>query len=62
MAMESDLVTADMIEASEFAELSDRYQVYAVPLTVANDKVRIEGALPENLFIEQLLKSIGAKN
>lgn len=62
MAMESDLVTADMIEASEFAELSDRYQVYAVPLTVANDKIRVEGALPENLFIEQLLKSIGAKN
>lgn len=62
MAMESELVTADMVEASEFAELSDRYQVYAVPLTVANDKIRIEGGLPENVFVDQLLKGMGAKN
>ena len=43
MAMESELVTADMVEASEYPELSDSYQVYGVPLTVANNKVRVEG-------------------
>lgn len=59
MAIESELVTADMVEASEFAELSDRYQVYAVPLTVANDTVRIEGGMPEPMFIPRLLQEIG---
>ena len=59
MAMESVLVTADMVEASEFAELSEAYQVYGVPLTVANEKVRIEGGMPEQMFITQILQGIG---
>ena len=59
MAIESELVTADMVEASEFAELSDRYQVYGVPLTVANEKLRIEGGMPEQMFIPRLLQGIG---
>ncbi len=61
MAMESELVTADMIEASEFPELSDLFQVYAVPLTVANSKVRIEGGMPEQMFIPQVLQGIGVQ-
>ncbi len=59
MAIESERVTADMVEASEFAELSDHYQVYGVPLTVANEKVRIEGGMPEQMFIPRLLQGIG---
>ncbi len=55
------MITADMIDASEYAELSDRYQVYAVPLTVANDKVRIEGGMPEQMFIPRILQGIGIK-
>jgi hypothetical protein len=65
MAMESDLVTADAVEASEYPELAEMYQVYGVPLTVANTKVRVEGGLPEPLFIQQILQGIGvdaAKN
>lgn len=60
MAMESELITADMVEASEFAELADAYQVYGVPLTVANNKVRIEGGMPEQMFIAQILQGVGA--
>jgi len=59
MAMESEFVTADMVDASEFAELSDSYQVYGVPLTVANEKVRIEGGVPEQMFIPQILQKFG---
>jgi hypothetical protein len=59
MAMESEYVTADMVEASEFPELSDRFQVYAVPLTVVNQRTRIEGGLPEPLFVSQILNSVG---
>jgi Thioredoxin domain len=61
MAMESEMITADMVDASEYAELSDRYQVYSVPLTVANDKVRIEGGMPEPMFIPRILQGIGIK-
>ena len=58
MAIECELVSADMIEASEFGELSDRYQVYGVPLTVANEKLRIEGGMPEQMFIPRILQGI----
>lgn len=59
MAMESELVTADMVEASEFGELAARYQVYGVPLTVVNDSGRIEGGMPEPMFVPQILQSVG---
>ena len=61
MAMESELITADMVEASEYPELSDSYQVYGVPLTVANETVRVEGGMPEQMFIPQILRGIGVK-
>jgi hypothetical protein len=59
MAIENELITADMVDASEFSELSDHYQVYGVPLTVANEKVRIEGGMPEQMFIPRVLQGIG---
>jgi hypothetical protein len=58
MAMESELVTADAVDASEYPELADYYQVYGVPLTVANSKVRVEGGMPEPMFIGQILKGV----
>ena len=61
MAMESDLVTADAVEASEYPELAERYQVYGVPLTVANSKVRVEGGMPEPLFIQEIFQGVGIK-
>jgi hypothetical protein len=33
LALASDLVSADMVEATEFPHLAQRYQVHAVPLT-----------------------------
>ncbi len=59
MAIENVLVTADMIEAAEYPELSGRYNVYGVPLTVANDKVRLEGGAPEGYFVPRLLQGLG---
>ena len=65
MAIENEWITADAVEASEYPELADAYQVYGVPLTVANDKTRVEGGMPEPQFIQQILQGIGvnaAKN
>ncbi len=55
MAMESVLVTADMVDASEYPELSDSFNVYGVPLTVVNDSGRIEGGMPEQMFVPRVL-------
>lgn len=47
LAFASDRVTASMVDASEFPDLADRYDVHAVPLTVINETVRLEGSMPE---------------
>lgn len=47
MAIESDQVTADVVEASEYPHLAQRYRIYGVPKTVINDTVEFEGARPE---------------
>lgn len=52
MAIESERVTADVIEANEFPELSDRYQVSGVPKIVINDRVELLGAQREARLIE----------
>ncbi len=47
MAVESDKVTADVVEVSEFPHVAQRYQVYGVPKTVVNESIHFEGARPE---------------
>lgn len=47
MAIESPRVRADIIEATEFPDLVARYAVSGVPKTVLNDRLFIEGAVPE---------------
>ena len=58
MAMESNQIMAEAIEAQEFPELSRQFRVMAVPRTVINEKAVIEGALPEQMFIDQILAAI----
>jgi len=58
MAMESKHIKADMIEAIEFPHLANRYGVRGVPKTIANDIVEIEGALPEQMFVERVLSAV----
>jgi predicted DsbA family dithiol-disulfide isomerase len=55
LAMESDLITADLVEVTEFPHLAQRYQVRAVPRTVVNDTASIEGALPESEFVRAVV-------
>ena len=58
-AMESDLITADMVEAIEFPHLANKYSVYGVPRTVINDSVHQEGAVPEPMMLAKLLEAVG---
>jgi len=52
MAVESDHVTGDVIEATEFPDLARRYAVRGVPKTVVNDSVEFVGALPEADYLK----------
>ena len=58
-ALESELVKADCIEATEFPDLAGRYRVHAVPKTVINETGSVEGALPEEFFLNEILKRLG---
>lgn len=51
-------ITAEMIEANEFPELSMRYGVSSVPHTVINDAHEFIGAYPEHMFVQELLKAV----
>ncbi|MEO0159936.1 MAG: thioredoxin family protein [candidate division WOR-3 bacterium] len=56
-ALENPNIISDMIEAIEFPDLADRYFVQAVPKIVINDNVSFEGALPDEMFLEYVLKA-----
>jgi hypothetical protein len=58
LAMESERVTADVVEANEFPSYSARYAVSAVPKTVANDRVEVLGAMPEARFLQEVLRAL----
>ena len=58
LAMESEWVTADMVEATEFPDLSMKYQVMGVPRTVINETVHMEGAAPEPMLLAKLKEAI----
>jgi glutaredoxin-like protein len=61
MAIESDFVHAEMVEAVEFSELSNRYGVSGVPHTVINEgKGEIIGAVPERMLIDEVRQAVAA--
>jgi glutaredoxin-like protein len=61
MALESKLVEAEMIEATEFPHLAQQYQIMGVPDTIINRGAgRIVGAVPENRLATEI-RNIFAK-
>jgi glutaredoxin-like protein len=55
MALESPYITADMVEAMEFPELSERFNVSGVPHTIINDGAgELIGANPEEALIAEI--------
>ena len=49
-------IKADMVEATEFPHLSNKYSVMGVPRTVINENDFIEGAAPEEMVLEKINK------
>jgi predicted DsbA family dithiol-disulfide isomerase len=56
MAFANPNITASAIEATEFMDLTRRFQVTGVPKTIVNDTVEILGALPEEMFVRAALQ------
>ena len=62
LAMASDWIRADMVEATEFPHLANKYQVYGVPRTVINETIHIEGAVPEPMLVSQVMTALDGKS
>lgn len=57
MALESPLVEAEMVEATEFPELSDRFGVSGVPHTTINSGAgTVIGAAPEEHLLAEIMR------
>ncbi len=55
LAIESDMIRADVIEGSEFPTLSQKYAVIGVPKIIINEKIEFVGAFNEDLFAEHVV-------
>ena len=60
MAVESERVTADVIEAMEFPDLARRFAVRGVPKIVINERAEFVGALPESEYLAQIRAAVEA--
>jgi glutaredoxin-like protein len=60
MALENENISADMINAQEFPQLAQKYNVFAVPKIVVNETTQFEGALPEDAYVQKIIESIAA--
>jgi glutaredoxin-like protein len=59
MAMESPMIEAEMIEAMEFSDLSNRYNVSGVPQTTINYGAgTVVGAVPESHLLAEILRIV----
>jgi len=61
-ALESPRITADMVESTEFPHLAQKYNIFGVPKTVINENVFLEGAVPEETFLEHVLKALSPQD
>jgi hypothetical protein len=59
-AMENPRIRAYSVDATEFPELADQYNVSAVPLTVikGQSEITFAGRYPEARFLAELLKAV----
>lgn len=59
MALESPLVEAEMVEAMEFPELSERFNVSGVPQTTINaGQGTLVGGAPEETLVAEIQRAL----
>ncbi len=60
MALESPHISCDMVEATEFPHLVQKYGVFGVPKTIVNETLSMDGAVPEETFLGNILEAAGS--
>lgn len=53
-----DKIVADMVDAENFMQLSMRYGVHSVPLTVVNGREKEVGAVPDARLLNAIKKAL----
>jgi hypothetical protein len=62
MAMENTLIMGEMVEATEFPELANRYNVSGVPQTTINmGDGTVVGAAPEEHLVIEIQQALKGK-
>ncbi len=59
LALTNPKITAEVVECQEFPDMARHYQVMGVPKTVINDKAEFVGAVPDEIFVNAILESLG---
>jgi glutaredoxin-like protein len=57
-ALESSLITADVIDANEFPQIGIKYNVLGVPKTVINESVEFVGIVSENVLLDRVFEAL----
>lgn len=57
--MVNPLIRAEVIEAGEFPEMADQYEVSSVPKSIMNEDREVVGSLPEAEYLRQFLAAAG---
>jgi glutaredoxin-like protein len=56
LAVASDFIMLDIIDAVEFLRVSEKYHVRGIPLTIVNEEKSFYGALEDEEYVENILK------
>ncbi len=59
LAMANEHIRAEVVEVQEFPDVAQYYQVRGVPKTVINDHTEFVGAVPDEMFVDAILESLG---
>jgi glutaredoxin-like protein len=54
----NEKIKGEMVEATEFPHLSQKYNVRGVPRTVINESTYLEGAAPESMVLSKIFESL----
>ncbi len=52
-------IKAEIVECQEFPEMAQAFQVSGVPKTVINDRAEFVGAVPDEIFVNAILQTLG---
>jgi glutaredoxin-like protein len=58
-AMAHGQITAEVVEVEEFPDIAQHYGVMGVPKIVINDTTEFMGAVPDRMFLNAILETIG---